>query len=293
MRTTQLEYFKSVARTLSFTRASEECHVAQPAISQQIKALEDELGFPLFVRSTKGVQLTAAGRAYYHDTLGVIDALDKSAKRARAIAEGSAGVLTVGVANSGQTAYFDALRGFMASYPEVELRLARSRSLTQLQELQDGAYDIMVTVAAADAHPSVSYAAVETNELCIVASANHPLANAKGLSPYDLLSFPHVIADCEDDAIVYDTYPYLADSPETPLVRTEDQDIALAAMIMGLGVEAMPVHVAQDLGSDSCILDVVGYDAAISVGWAYLASNDNPALAKFVEFLNEPSNMAL
>ena len=285
MRTTQLEYFKSVARTLSFTRASEECHVAQPAISQQIKALEDELGFPLFVRSTKGVQLTAAGRAYYHDTLGVIDALDKSAKRARAIAEGSAGVLTVGVANSGQTAYFDALRGFMASYPEVELRLARSRSLTQLQELHDGAYDIMVTAVNEDAK-AVSYAAVEVNELCIVASADHPLANAKGLVPSDLLSFPHIIADCENQALVYQTYPYLEGSPETPLVRAEDQDIALADMIMGLGVEAMPVHVAQDLGADSCILDVVGYHASLAVGWAYLASNDNPALVKFLEFLN-------
>ena len=58
MRTAQLEYFVAVAETLSFTRASELCHVAQPAISQQIQSLEKELGFSLFVRSTKGVELT-------------------------------------------------------------------------------------------------------------------------------------------------------------------------------------------------------------------------------------------
>ena len=57
MRTSQLEYFTAVAETLSFTRASELCHVAQPAISQQIQSLEKELGFSLFVRSTKGVEL--------------------------------------------------------------------------------------------------------------------------------------------------------------------------------------------------------------------------------------------
>ena len=61
---------------------------------------------------------------------------------------------------------------------------------------------------------------------------------------------------------------------------------SLDRMIMGLGVEAMPVHVAQELGADSCVLDVVGYRASIAVGWAYLTSNANPALAKFLEFLN-------
>lgn len=75
MRTSQLEYFIAVAETLSFTRASELCHVAQPAISQQIQSLEKELGFPLFARSTKGVELTPAGRQYRQDVAGVLDAL--------------------------------------------------------------------------------------------------------------------------------------------------------------------------------------------------------------------------
>ena len=109
MRTAQLEYFKAVARSLNFTRAAEECHVAQPAISQQIRALENELGFDLFIRSTKGVNLTDAGRVYYHETIGVLDALERSVKRARAIADGVAGTLTVGISNSAQTALFNPL----------------------------------------------------------------------------------------------------------------------------------------------------------------------------------------
>lgn len=72
MRTSQLEYFIAVAETLSFTRASELCHVAQPAISQQIQSLEKELGFSLFVRSTKGVELTPAGRQYHQDISSVL-----------------------------------------------------------------------------------------------------------------------------------------------------------------------------------------------------------------------------
>lgn len=59
MRTTQLEHFVSAARSLSFTEAARECHVAQPAISQQVRQLEGELGFPLFVRGARGLALSS------------------------------------------------------------------------------------------------------------------------------------------------------------------------------------------------------------------------------------------
>ena len=101
MRTSQLEYFTAVAETLSFTRASELCHVAQPAISQQIQSLEKELGFSLFVRSTKGVELTPAGRQYHQDISSVLAALRRADQHAAAIAHGQAGTLNIGVARNG------------------------------------------------------------------------------------------------------------------------------------------------------------------------------------------------
>lgn len=103
MRTSQLEYFTAVAETLSFTRASELCHVAQPAISQQIQSLEKELGFSLFVRSTKGVELTPPppGRQYHQDISSVLAALRRADQHAAAIAHGQAGTLDIGVARNG------------------------------------------------------------------------------------------------------------------------------------------------------------------------------------------------
>lgn len=64
MRTTQLEYFIAVAKYKNFTRAANECYIAQSAISQQINALEEELGFPLFIRQTRKVILTEAGELF-------------------------------------------------------------------------------------------------------------------------------------------------------------------------------------------------------------------------------------
>ena len=103
MRTSQLEYFTAVAETLSFTRASELCHVAQPAISQQIQSLEKELGFSLFVRSTKGVELLPPppGRQYHQDISSVLAALRRADQHAAAIAHGQAGTLNIGVARNG------------------------------------------------------------------------------------------------------------------------------------------------------------------------------------------------
>ena len=64
MKLDRIEIFCAVARNMSFTKAAEECGVAQSAISMQIKALEDELGFPLFERSTRKVSFTDAGQSF-------------------------------------------------------------------------------------------------------------------------------------------------------------------------------------------------------------------------------------
>ncbi|MEQ2956919.1 LysR family transcriptional regulator [Slackia piriformis] len=145
MRVNQLQYFESVARNLSFTKAAEECHVAQPAISQQIHALEQELGFALLVRSTKGVGLTETRRTYHHEVAGVLDALDRAARRARAIADGKAGTLSVGIANSGQTTILGVLKEFAAKYPAVTIELRRTHAIDQYLQLLQGVFDVMVT----------------------------------------------------------------------------------------------------------------------------------------------------
>ena len=75
--------------------------MAQPAISQQIQSLEKELGFSLFVRSTKGVELTPAGRQYHQDISSVLAALRRADQHAAAIVHGQAGTLDIGGARNG------------------------------------------------------------------------------------------------------------------------------------------------------------------------------------------------
>src|SRR6201993_1049293 len=81
-----LRYFVAVAEMENVSRAALKLHVSQPALSRQISDLEDELGFPLFLRSAKSVRLTEAGRAFLVEAKGVLQRAENAVKTAREIA---------------------------------------------------------------------------------------------------------------------------------------------------------------------------------------------------------------
>lgn len=288
MRTQQLRYFESVARNLSFTKAAEECYVAQPAISQQIKALEDELGFPLFERTTKGVFLTDAGRAYYDDVVGILDALDQATDRARAISTGSEGVLTVGLGNSGQAGMLGELKRFSDSFPDVRIEFRRVRSLQWRMQLMRGEFDLtLMSPQSVETCPDVEFIELKSSPLRMVMSRDHPLASAEQpLSTDELCRYPHIVADSEGGAFARSVYPYLKDHPETPLITCEDQGICIAVVTMGFGVAAMPEDILPSLSEGCVVREVEGYEASMESGWAFQRGARNPALRKFVSFIS-------
>lgn len=262
--------------------------MAQPAISQQVHALERDLGFALLIRNTKGVELTEAGRTYYHEIAGVLGALDRAARRARAVADGKAGTLSVGITNSGQTAILGALKDFAAEYPAVSIELRRTHAINQYSQLAQGVFDVLVTATGyMDKHADVRMVGRRTTPLRIAMSKTHPLAERKMLSVDDLRGYPHIVADHEGDDLLLETYPHLAGDAQTPIVRVEDQGIGLATMLMGFGIEAMPEDVLPSIQDGYVVREVLGYNAVLEAGWAYLTGNDNPALASFIEFAGE------
>ena len=95
-----MRYFIAAAEEENVSRAALKLHVSQPALSRQIRDLEDELRFPLFQRTAKSVQLTDAGRAFLGEARDVLKRADDAVDRARAIASGGRGELHVGYAPS-------------------------------------------------------------------------------------------------------------------------------------------------------------------------------------------------
>ncbi|HKX31728.1 MAG TPA: LysR substrate-binding domain-containing protein [Blastocatellia bacterium] len=125
-----LRYFVAIAEELNFRRASKIVHIAQPALSQQIKQLEDELGVALFVRSHHKVELTAAGRTFYASAQMILKEARQAVADARAVEQGEAGRITVAFVSSAAISVLPSLLTF--------IRVQLPRAEVELKELAPG-----------------------------------------------------------------------------------------------------------------------------------------------------------
>ncbi|POZ60192.1 LysR family transcriptional regulator [Chromobacterium alticapitis] len=143
MQLRHLRYFAATAEYGSVRLAAEHLHVSQPAVSRQIQALEQELGFPLFERSPRGLALTPAGGSYLRDVAQAMALLDAAAHNARRIADGLQGRLRLGcVENAGwDGAVPQALSRFQQAFPGTRIELSAMNSPQQWRAVADGALD--------------------------------------------------------------------------------------------------------------------------------------------------------
>lgn len=120
----QIRYFQSVVRNNSFSEAAEECHISQSAISQQIKALEQELGFSLLERHNRKFVLTPAGEHFYKKSLILIADYEQMCSEAAKIARRDDAILKIGYLRSHNSPeVHQALEEFSEKYPRVDLQL--------------------------------------------------------------------------------------------------------------------------------------------------------------------------
>jgi len=138
-----LKYFVAVAEELNFRRAAEVVHIAQPALSQQIKQLEDELGVALFVRSRHKVALTAAGASFYASAQMILREARRAVVDARAVEQGEAGRITLGFVSSAAISVLPSLLAFIrAQLPRAEVELKELAPGEQIDALYHDQLDL-------------------------------------------------------------------------------------------------------------------------------------------------------
>jgi DNA-binding transcriptional LysR family regulator len=133
-----LRYFIAVAEELSLRRAAHRLHVSQPALSQQIRDLEAELGIKLFKRNSRGVELTEAGRAYLKGGRRVLAAAKEAAEQAQEAAKGERGRLVIGSHGASTAFLTGVLAGFREQQPLVEITLLRMNNRAQVEAVLNG-----------------------------------------------------------------------------------------------------------------------------------------------------------
>uniref|UniRef100_UPI003D0092D3 LysR substrate-binding domain-containing protein n=1 Tax=Alcaligenes faecalis TaxID=511 RepID=UPI003D0092D3 len=130
-----LRYFVAVAEELNFTRAAERLYTSQPSLSEQIRNLEEEIGYPLLNRTRRKVELTEAGAVFLDDAREILQKVDEAVIRAGKAASQAREVLTIGFVPAAEVRIFPAvLPAFRAAFPQVDVVL---RSLTSNE--QEGA----------------------------------------------------------------------------------------------------------------------------------------------------------
>lgn len=174
-----LRYFIAVAEELNFSRAAERLHISQPPLSQQIQALEAELGLQLFERKKRPLQLTTAGQVFLTETRLVFLQLEQAITSAQKVSRGEIGRLVVGTNSSFANSVLpDILQIFRPLFPEVILMLREVNSSQQVNQLRDRQIDIAFeSLPNPNCHDSaLNFLPILQEPLIIALPETHPLA---------------------------------------------------------------------------------------------------------------------
>jgi DNA-binding transcriptional LysR family regulator len=176
----QIRSFLSIAETLHFGRTAELIHISQPALSLQIRALEEEVGVRLFERNRRKTTLTAAGFAFREDAAAALSQLEQAMRRAKLAANGKLGRLRIGfISTAGREIVPEIVRQFRESNPEVEFSLRNILTAEQVQMLESGSLDVGFLRLPIGGHSQLDVVTVHREPFVLVVPSSHKLAKRK------------------------------------------------------------------------------------------------------------------
>jgi len=286
-----LRYFVAVAEELSFTRAAERLHMAQPPLSTQIRALEDELGVALFVREKRRVYLTQAGIQTLDRARAVLDGAQGVQAAARSAAEGLIATLSVGyTASSMFTARVPmAIRAFRSANPNVALALNEMTSLDQVYAVNDRSLDVGILRKPEIAIPrGVSVERWHQTPLVAAIPLDHPLAGQDGLRISDLRDEPLITYPRNAGIGLYWRVQELcAKAGYRPrLIReARDPSVMIGLVAAGVGIAIVPQDTRCIQLNGVSYQRILGKDAVSTLYLAFRPENAGPHLKRLLSAL--------
>jgi DNA-binding transcriptional LysR family regulator len=285
-----LRYFLAVAEELHFRRAAARLHISQPPLSQQIRALERELGVTLLERNRRRVALTAAGESFRDDARTILAAVERASERARNVARGSLGTLSIGFVGSAMfsTTLPDILRAFRAGHPDVELVLRELPTTVQLQALVGGELDVGVIrgpVAESEIDPQLELMTIQRERLVAALPADHPLAARRRLRAEDLRGETFVILARREAPGLYAGLALAMGKaggvPDDVLEVVEMQTI-ISLVAGGFGVSLVPASVGEVDRSGVAFRPIAGPTPTIELSVAWRPATSTPVRDAFL-----------
>jgi len=237
----RLRAFRAVARAGGFSRAAERLHKTQPAISQAIRALEEDVGEPLFLRLGRRVRLTRAGAVLLEHVEESFAALDAARHRLAALSQLEAGELVIGTSDTNACYVLPpVLAAFRWAHPGIEVRLSNRPSPETERQVLEREVDVGFVTLPAASPRLVSEALVEREDVAIFAP-DHRLAGRSRVRFDDLAGEPLLLLDRGSRTRAW-IDERLAACPERPRVAMELASIEVVKRLvaLGFGVSVVP-----------------------------------------------------
>ena len=283
-----LVYFREVARQLHFRRAAEILAVAQPALSRQIAQFEAAVGVPLFIRTSRRVELTPAGQTLLEQVEPILRSLAGLPAGLRAVAAGQTGQVRVAFTGLAMATVLPRiLREFHRRHPGIRLELNESPTSAQLLALPAG------DIACGFFHPDAPTPGLRTRVLLrerngVLLPADHPLAGRAALRLRDLAQTPFVLFPRTHNPGFYDrTLAAFSQAGVAPRIAEEVWPRAngIGLVRAGMGATFMSPSEARILPPEVVFRPLLGPapESRLVVGWRIGAEKDDPALKALLD----------
>lgn len=240
-----LRYFAAVAERKNFTRAAMDLRIAQSAVSEQIKILEEELGVCLLKRSRRSVELTVAGEEFLRETREILARADQAMETARRADRGEVGYLSLGCFSSAVAEFLpDLIRAYREQRPRVTVRIAELSPAEQFEALRAREVDVGFTRRiGSDQGAGLVQECVYRDRMFLVLAQNHPLAGQREVRLEKLRNESFVLFERQGAPDLVDQMIQVCGRAgfvprvvaEAPLMQTVLMNVAA-----GVGVSFMP-----------------------------------------------------
>ena len=288
----QLRYFVAVAEHGNFSRAAKSIHLTQPALSRQVKSLEEELGVDLFERGKNVMSLTSLGKIFLREAREVLAHMEQAVQTTLRAANGDRGKLSVGLCGPAVTKLLpEMIREFRARNPGITLTIKDLEPARQPEALAEGIIDIGFTRRVPPEYDHLLGSEVFFQEPLIAAlPAGHPLATRRMVQPSQLAKEPFILYHREGAPELFDAVIALCRrakfAPHIGANPNRWQSV-LTLVEAGEGVSLVPAS-ARHLRSNGVVFRALGgRGRSVDVVLAWRKDKADPIRDRFLKKLRQ------
>jgi DNA-binding transcriptional LysR family regulator len=283
-----------LAEELHFGRAAERLGIAQPALTQQIQALERDIGVQLFSRTKRSVRLTSSGQVMLSEAIRTLQQVERTILVARQAGRGQLGHIEIGFV--GSAVFSGVLSGAIARYraanPLVEFRLNELGIVHQLQDIGSGRLDIGIIRLPVRAVPELMITPIYRDPIILAIPARHPLAKLRSVPPRRLKGEQFVAVQIQEgvgfNAQVAELCTVAGLTPH--ITQRAGQFTALAGMVAGgLGLAFVPSSVKNLKIPDVVYRPLANSNQQSDLAMVHRKSERAPAVLSFIKQLKQPA----